>query len=412
MEDFLVLDREGKYEDLLIEAKTQTMLDSNDLIAQYWFITSLWRLGRIDESLEIAEKYEMQFEKAKHTQKELYLLHINRLGTIYQFKGKLDTALEYYQKCMKLSREAGNSQLFGGSQCNIGLIASVKGDLDIALEYYLKCLKLYEESGFTQHIPGILNNIANLFRLKGEFDTAIEYCHKSLRISRNSGHVYLFTFATSTLIEIYFDQDNREKAKFYLDELSNITKGQSNKLFDLFHRYYQARYLKSSSRILDKAKAQELFDLIVKDDVIDIEITLNATDHLIELLLIELKIYGEEAVLDEISDLISNMYKLSQKERMYATVIQALLLKSKLAIIHGNLDEAINILDQAVITAEERGLNMLLKRATKEQKQMREDFVKLQEFIDNNNNMSARIDRIQIIEYIKKSRAMIEKLDT
>ena len=60
---------------------------------------------------------------------------------------------------------------------------------------------------------------------------------------------------------------------------------------------------------------------------------------------------------------------------------------------------------------EEQGIQPSVDHPEIRREQTRQDFEELQEFINNNTSMTARIDRIQMIDYIEKSRVIVEEFE-
>ena len=70
---------------------------------------------------------------------------LNNIGLIFSNKGKLQQALMYYQKSLKIQQEFGEKTGISTTFNNIGLIYKNQGDIPKALEYYHKALQLREE---------------------------------------------------------------------------------------------------------------------------------------------------------------------------------------------------------------------------------------------------------------------------
>jgi tetratricopeptide (TPR) repeat protein len=71
----------------------------------------------------------------------------SNLGIVYETKGDLDKAIEYYQKALGIyqaqSSKAGLAIQYG----NLGMVYKTQGDLDKAAEFWQKSLALFTEVG-------------------------------------------------------------------------------------------------------------------------------------------------------------------------------------------------------------------------------------------------------------------------
>jgi tetratricopeptide (TPR) repeat protein len=147
--------------------------------------TIFYYLGKINKALKYYGKALKLDEELGS--KEGIAADLVNIGIIHQTKGELDKALEYYRKALKLNEELGKKEGIATDLVNIGIIHKTKGELDKALEYYRKALQLDEELGSKEGIAADLGNIGNLYRIKGELDKALEYYGKALKKFRDIG---------------------------------------------------------------------------------------------------------------------------------------------------------------------------------------------------------------------------------
>lgn len=69
------------------------------------------------------------------------------LGTVYQTRGDLDKAVEYYNKGLKIDEELGHKEGMAIDYRNIGLLYETKKDYKKAREYLEKSLALNKALG-------------------------------------------------------------------------------------------------------------------------------------------------------------------------------------------------------------------------------------------------------------------------
>ena len=166
--------------------------------------------------------------------------------------------------------------------------------------------------------------------------------------------------------------------------------------------------LKAGKRMANKLQAQQLLTEIVKEEIIVHEKTVLAIKNLSELLLDELKTYGESEVLEEVKTLIGQLYEIGLAQHSYSVVIEGLILKSKFALLDGQLEKADKLLDQTILITEERGLTGHLKLVQKEKQLLQEQFIQWKDLIDSNTSLGARINQAQLIEYLKKAQRVLD----
>ncbi|MHA2293744.1 MAG: tetratricopeptide repeat protein, partial [Candidatus Hodarchaeales archaeon] len=322
--------------------KTMTLAP---LIAQ---IYSLWKLGRLDDALEpIKEGNAIKnalTAKEQQTGISWVALFENVKGNFYFASGDMDKALIYWKQSLAIREDIGNLQDIAGSLNNIGLIYRTKGELDRALEYYQRSLALYDEVGNPFYIALGLNNIGDAYRSKGELDKALEYLQRSLALKEdignpqdiattldNIGIIYrakgeldkaLNCFQRSFALEdvigndiwssytLFYliltelDQQDQTRAQAYLNQLQQLHVRTPNKKIHLRSQLAEALVLKRSKRMRDKVQAQVLLNQIVNEEDIWFEWTALAIINYCDLLLFEVKSFGDPEVWTEAKTLI------------------------------------------------------------------------------------------------------------
>jgi tetratricopeptide (TPR) repeat protein len=81
---------------------------------------------------------------------------LGNIGIVYQNKGELDKALEYYGKALKLNEELGKKGGIAAELGNIGNVYKIKGEL---LDYYLDAKDLAKGSSVFEDVSKRINNI-------------------------------------------------------------------------------------------------------------------------------------------------------------------------------------------------------------------------------------------------------------
>ena len=123
---------------------------------------------------------------------------LNDTGTIFKLRGQYDVALGYYSRALAISEGYSNCYVTAAIFGNIGIIYGMKGDYDRALHNQMQRLQIQE-----QNLPSIhrdkaktLNNIATIFTEKDELNEALEFHEKSLLMNEQclpAGHIDIAT---------------------------------------------------------------------------------------------------------------------------------------------------------------------------------------------------------------------------
>ncbi len=412
------------------------------LIAQLY---ALWKLGRLDDSLEPIKEGNSIIEtltaKERQTGRLWVGLFENVQGNFYYTLGDMDKALKHWKQSLAIREDIGNLQDIAGSLNNIGLIYRTKGELDKALEYYQRGLTLFAKIGNPFYIALALNNIGDAYRARGELNKALEYLRRSLAIKEdignpqdiattldNIGIIYrakgrldkaLDCFQRSLTLEevigndiwssytlfylilIALDQQDQTQAQAYLNKLKQLHARTPNKQIHIRSQLAEALVLKQSKRMKDKVQAQVLLNQIVNEEVIWFEWTAIAIINYCDLLLFEVKSFGDPEVWTEAKTLIQQFSTKAQDQQLFPMIVEALLLRAKFATIEGELQQALKYYDQAKLTATEKNLDFLAQKVAGERQTFEVKFEKWQELNQRNASLQERLKMAQIEDYIQ-----------
>lgn len=328
------------------------------------------------------------------------------LALIYSQKGELDQALEHYQQGLTIAEEVGWKWLNGVIIGQIAQICRDKGELDRALEYSRRLLALSQEDVNELWIALTLNLMGVIHWQKGDLEQGKGQLEEALRYYEGLGNRIYIAEALYWLVPIALDQGSHSQAQEYLQRLQDIEAQEENKIVSQQCRLAEGLVLKTSPRIRDKVRAQEIFRQLAEEELIRYSLTESAMINLCELLLDELKAYGEAAVLQEARTLVHKLYGLAQDQNSFSLVVNALILQAKLALVDGEPATAEQFLEQAKFTAEEKGLGLLVMRASAELKHLQTQYEVWQQLIQRNAPFHERLERVQIADYLKD----VEKL--
>ncbi|MFX1254674.1 MAG: tetratricopeptide repeat protein [Promethearchaeota archaeon] len=417
-------------------------LDSYNLKA-----TALWRLGRLDEGLDVINKGE-QLSNKLALDKSVDFLElgfiktklINRKATIYINKGNLDQAIISFQQCLSILKNIDAKQGRGIALLNIGIALTLKGDLDHALDYFERCLTYFELAGIKQYLGLALSKIGEVYLLKGAINPALNYFRQNLEIDKeignqqdiaaslhNIGLVYrqkgllaqameYFEQSLSLrikignnldisetlfyLISVAVDKHSFQQANQYLKHLQQISKEENIKIIRNRAYIAEALVLKTSTRLRHQAKAEELLETVANEAIVDQELTVIAMLHLSELLILELKTSGNTEVLLDLKTLIRRILDIAKQQFSPLLLIETYLLYSRLATLDLDLEAAQRFLHQAKLAAETRGLQRLVLKLLSEQESLKEQINFLKILIERDAPIQERLEVLQLDKQI------------
>lgn len=145
---------------------------------------------------------------------------LNNIGFIYDDKGEIVKALDYYHKSLKIREKIDDKQGIAETFNNIGIIYINQGDLDRALDYYQKSLKVKVNLNDKKSLATTLNNIGAIYRNKENIKLALYYYNQSLILRQEINDKVGIAVSLSNIGTIYKAENKLDTAlQFYHESL-------------------------------------------------------------------------------------------------------------------------------------------------------------------------------------------------
>ena len=184
-------------------------------------------------------------------------------GVALKREGKIDEAIDHYEKALALSLSRNDQQHVAKCYNSLGLVYVVKGSYKEALESYLNSLRIHEQ---LEDKGGLLKNYINLgnfFAMQQDFDKSVKYYENALALVEEGQDPKNEALLNLNLGSLYTDPRNPngdltkalafyEKAKLSMLQLQDsislagifnnigVLKEQQNKLQEAYENYLQA----------------------------------------------------------------------------------------------------------------------------------------------------------------------------
>lgn len=329
------------------------------------------------------------------------------IGWVYVNKCELDQALDHFQKSLAISEATGYQHGIAFVQNGIAIIYAYKGESDQELKHYLKSLAIYEAMGNQRRISVLLNNIGTHFGEQGDFRSATDYFERSLNFARKNEFDLQISETLYQSIRLFVNDLPSETVRSYIDELQEINeRNEDIPKISQRCRLAEAVVLKARGRLADKVTApkifQQIFREIAKEDVVWLELTVEAMINLCELLLFELETMGNGNTLSELHELSQRLLTIAKEQNSYLYIVETYLIQSKLKLLELNLDEARQLLTQAHIIAKEKGLYRLERLISMEHDSLVSQLSTWEKIITQKPPMSEFIKLTQVEDLITR----------
>ncbi len=158
------------------------------LYTQVVWSIALFRLGRLDEAMSIAQKT-LERDRRAGNRKETSRI-LSAMGWIALDQNQPTAAREYLSESLEIAREVKDPGLEARALNQLAMLeGSVNGNYALALEYYQVCYQLSREVGDRFMEVGALANMGFAAGMQGDFDSARSYHMQALGLSREIGDV-------------------------------------------------------------------------------------------------------------------------------------------------------------------------------------------------------------------------------
>ncbi|VTU08498.1 photosystem I assembly protein Ycf3 [Actinobacillus indolicus] len=231
---------------------------------------------QIEKLGKLLEKHQSSYQ-----QQRLVMVGYSEKGNLLESQGKLDDALDYYQKALAINeslvKQDPNDQQaqrdLSFSYENLGDIAVKQGSLDKALNYYQRGLEICEsfakqdqsDQDAQRDLSISYNKLGDILVMQGNFDRALSYYQRGLEIreslaKQDQGDQDAQLDVSSSYERLSYiaeKQGNLDKVLSYnqreLEILENLTKQDSSNQKAQFILYKRLSYIAEKQGNLAKA---------------------------------------------------------------------------------------------------------------------------------------------------------------
>ncbi|MHA1668347.1 MAG: tetratricopeptide repeat protein [Candidatus Heimdallarchaeaceae archaeon] len=319
-----------------------------------------YSLNNKEKSLEYYQKALAIAENVNH--KEMIGLLSMNIANCYVNKGLLVEALDYYKTGLRMFNILKNEYHISGCYYNLSKVYLLRGEIDLALRNLEIALEFFQKLGQKSPIAACKTTIGITYFQRGYLEKAKEFLKDGLRISKDIKNKRGQARAILYLIRILLENNNLLQATKYLELLEDLLVNEDSQDLSDFYKVSEALILKIGDRFQTKAKAEQLFKSIIGNEKVDIELKIIATIGLLELLIDELKITGNNELLIELQSIVDQLISLAKKQHSFYLLVQSYWFQSQLAVLELDNKKSKQYLIQALLISEENKLNHLISK--------------------------------------------------
>lgn len=187
--------------------------------------------------------------------------YLGNSGAIYQSIGDYPNALKCYDKALKITddilkspdKTKMDSLTWLGLLLTIGDVYVEMPQLDKALDNYNTTLKIAESQDMKEHQIWALNNIGKVYRIKKDYTKAIQYYEKSLEASNSLNRNEYKPSILNEIAKLYIETGNLANALKYAEQALAITENSAINVQELARSYTTIGIIKTKTEQYKKA---------------------------------------------------------------------------------------------------------------------------------------------------------------
>jgi tetratricopeptide (TPR) repeat protein len=208
-----IADRDGQ-----LATELAKQINDNYSLGRILFIRGVAKIRQdeFDEALILlSESLEIAQELGKLKLEERCLDH---LGRIYELKGDLATAEQYYQKSLAIGREIGDSVSVASALNGLGILAIRLNNLQQAQGFLIQALETFKALQDFQGMTSIHTNLGIVTRRLGDFAVAHDHHWQAYQYATDIDDIRHQSINLSLLGSVAINEEKYDQATLYLEQ--------------------------------------------------------------------------------------------------------------------------------------------------------------------------------------------------
>ncbi len=305
-------------------------------------------LGKIEKSIECHENSLKIVEKITD-KRDKDLLTSNALGNLgqaYESKGDFQSAKQYYETALVLSKKHGNAYSEAMDLLNLGSIKNKTGENKEATEHILEAKEIFEQLGHIGKVGSCLVELGSIYTSLHQLEHALDHLERARKIYIEIGDVLNLGACIQNIGNTYMEQGKYDNALAYFQQAMEIATA-SNDSIGIAQRMVNIGAALFKSQRQSEATVHYEQAILISKEIGAHDLTFTATSNL-------LAAHMEMNDKEKAKEIISSALNMFPEKSDYIRKIKSM--QRHLIIFDGRSWEDFSELEKAVwITSEVEG---------------------------------------------------------
>ena len=200
------------------------------------YMQALYRLGRFNESIQIAREINDQ---------KFIGWNLNSIGYRDIYRDSTDASYNL-EEALSIFKKLGDKDGIGSALKGLGQYYGFKDNHEEALKYYMHALTQFEDEKLLTRVRDVMHKIANTYFQMNNVSLSMEYINKSRKLAIEIGddipNIWIFIEQIATLLLFGYCDDAVDYGKDFKQHMNNVTKklddlDEFNQWFNLYNAY-------------------------------------------------------------------------------------------------------------------------------------------------------------------------------
>ena len=332
------------------------------------------------------------------------------LGNAYFEMGDFDSALNVWIMVDNFFQKLNNKRVRAFNNLNIGKYYLISNNAE-AIAYYKNSIQNFEELNL---VEGIIESYVGYSIALEEYEPEMPDLERSIfyktmdKIANLKGN-YLFILEGIYRLCLISIENSLGKSRAYIDLTLKLLEQspQNNRTIQKI-KFLQAVKYKSIIRLREQTKSLELFEEIIKEELMDYQTTILSYLNLLELKIFELKFSGDFQILKEADAILEKLVNLTSINKFSSWYAKVLALKSQLNLLEMKFDNAERNINDALIIAKNKNMERLLKILSNQYDDLLSKITKLKSLDFEHVSISKRLNITDFLVFDKNKSNELE----